>query len=303
MKDFICNPANHRDEMVVGKFIISIKKFGKEYELIILEGNEPIYPRNDDRFNCESVAKFFDDKYTAYLPAEEIEDILEIIDKSCRDFCGCCEEEIEDFESFGFYGDEGTDYASKMVCESCYDEGDPNVTVYYRNSDEPQYITSTRNTTEGDFINEWHSTDGWRGWYELKSTTYKQLFSDVILSGHSSEEMLHKLYERVNEEFEKSNIDFVRAFIRTSNVFSTHLEYWIRNDISEWFKASIILEKFKSEVDYDNTEYSTGIIMGRDELKNLGTALGKTFKTDNELMNYVKDNDTDKILETLSKNS
>ena len=43
------------------------------------------------------------------------------------------------------------------------------VLPFYGRDDQPYFISLTRNETEGDFEVEWHSTDPWRGYYQIKA--------------------------------------------------------------------------------------------------------------------------------------
>ncbi|GAH67698.1 unnamed protein product, partial [marine sediment metagenome] len=138
---------------------------------------------------------------------------------------------------------------------------------------------SCRNETDGDFRVKWHSTDPWRGYYECESGEYVEVFTDAILSGgHESEEMLKKLYDRVLERFDQEDIGFARVFCRSSNVFFTSLEIWVRRDFVQLLKAHAIIARTKGEVDYDNTLYSTGILFPRENLGKFKALLGKKYE-------------------------
>jgi hypothetical protein len=45
------------------------------------------------------------------------------------------------------------------------------------------------------------------------------VFSDAILSYHESEAMLKELNDKAMERLSQANVDFHRAFLRTSNLF------------------------------------------------------------------------------------
>jgi len=205
--------------------------------------------------------------------------------------CAMCGEVIKD-EDGPCYGEEGTDYEGKPLCEPCYYEDEPYATIYFGGEDaEPCYISSCHNETEGAFTVQWHRTDPWRGYYELKSDAYVEVFTDAILSGHESEEMLKKLYDIVLERFEEEEIDFVRAFCRSSNVFSTGLEIWVKKDLVQLLKAYIIIADAKQAVDYDNPLYSTGILMPRDALERFKSLVGQKHEvhTDADLIDVVEE--------------
>ena len=181
--------------------------------------------------------------------------------------CANCDQPIVPSEPgfLPFTGDRGTSYAGKPICDNCYDDdlSEPCATIYYNDSDEePKLIGSCRNETEGDFTVEWHSTDAWRGYFELKSERFVELFTDAILSGHESEKMLKQLHDKLREKLEEHKIEYVRAFCRSSNVFMTSLEIWVEKD--KLFIAQLTLAMLKREVNYDDPLYSTGILMPRE---------------------------------------
>ncbi|MBA7466228.1 hypothetical protein ES707_01405 [subsurface metagenome] len=204
--------------------------------------------------------------------------------------CALCGEPIvpRDPGDRPYTGDTGTAYEGKPVCDTCYDEDtcEPAATIYYGGDhDEPHLIGSCRNETEGDFQVKWHSTDPWRGYHECESDGYVEVFTDAILSGHESEEMLKKLYDRVLERFDEEDIGFARVFCRSSNVFMTSLEIWVKRDFVQLLKAHAIIAQARGEVDYDNPLYSTGILFPRENLEKFKKLLGKKYNitTDKDL--------------------
>lgn len=71
--------------------------------------------------------------------------------------CSICDERIKKIEAY--FGDNGTPYENKPLCESCYYEDEPAATVFYRRGDQPYVISGTMNETEGDFSDQWRNTD------------------------------------------------------------------------------------------------------------------------------------------------
>ncbi len=105
--------------------------------------------------------------------------------------CSICEETIRKTEAY--FGDVGTFYEHKPLCEICYYEDEPCATVLYKGDDQPYVISHTRDETDGDFAVEWRSTDPWRGYYETKSDKYSLVNTAELLAWHESEKMLgHK---------------------------------------------------------------------------------------------------------------
>jgi hypothetical protein len=124
----------------------------------------------------------------------------------------CCEQEVEQTEVL--YGDPGTHYEGKPLCQSCYDSDEPIASVYFGDDDVPQYISHCRNETEGQFKVKWQPIDAWRGRHVVESDEYANIFNYAILSYHESEEMLAKLNEGILKEFQERGIDFGRSFRR-----------------------------------------------------------------------------------------
>lgn len=202
--------------------------------------------------------------------------------------CTSCDGLIEKKNTI-YYGDPHTHYEGKPLCETCYFEDEPIATVYYRNEQEPHFITHARNDTDGDFRAKWHSTDPWRGYFEMESERYARVFSDAILSYHESEAMLKEMNDLVIEKYSENDIDFARAFPRTSNVFSTGFEIWSEKNPVKLLKAYVILNDVKQQVSYDDPLYSTGIIFDRETLGKLQSALGGKYKIekDSDVLNLV----------------
>lgn len=114
--------------------------------------------------------------------------------------------------------------------------------------------------------------------------------------------MLAKLNERILQEFVETGIDFARSFSRTSNLFCTRYYVWIKKNRIQILMAHCILQKLKKEVNYDDSLYSTGILMNQDDLKKLQQMLGGKFRIENDsdLMNLVE-NKGEKLLDKIQK--
>lgn len=212
--------------------------------------------------------------------------------------CNICDELIEDRENF-YLGDQDTHYEGKPLCETCYYEDEPIATVFYRDGEEPHYISHTRNETEGDFKATWHSTDAWRGYYEMESEKYTRVFSDTILAYHESEVMLKELNDLIIQEYMTRNIDFARVFPRTSNLFATGFDIWTEKNFEKLFQAYAILQDVKKQVNYDDPLYSTGIIFDRETLGKFQSLLGSKYQVerDTDVMELVKEKGSDLLEE------
>jgi hypothetical protein len=181
---------------------ISIHKSGGAFETAFnkfkSEGN--VYPsRNQDAFwkevmeNASDLKKQFDDKE---ITEEELRDKLE-------------------------------DLAQGMLDD---DSSEPEATVFYDDSDEPHVISEYTDDTEGDFDVKWHSSDAWRGWYEVSSKKWKNIHTDTALSYSEDESELKEFDEKLQSELKGRSIPFARVFSRTSNVFSTSYDFFVKKD-------------------------------------------------------------------------
>jgi len=208
-----------------------------------------------------------------------------------------CEKQMEDDEIY--FGDEATHYERKPLCETCYYEDEPVATLYCGQQTEPYHISQARNDTCGEFRALWRSTDPWRGRYQLSSESYAMVFSDAILAYHESEAMLKELNDSVVERYSQADIDFYRAFLRTSNLFCTDYDIWVRKDPAQMLISHIILEKTKAEVDYNDPLYSTGILFDRETLGKLQSMLGKKYQIerDSDVMNLIEEKGEDLLNE------
>jgi len=177
------------------------------------------------------------------------------------------------------------------LCQSCYYEDEPVATLYRDRDEEPHVISLTRNETDGEFRAKWYSTDPWRGRYQLSSESYVMVFSDAILAYHESEAMLKELNDRAIQRFNEVGIDFYRAFLRTSNLFCTDYDIWVKKDPAQILAAHLILQGIKKEVDYNNPLYSTGIVFDRETLGKLKTVLRGKYRieTDSDVMKLVQE--------------
>ena len=121
------------------------------------------------------------------------------------------------------WGDRGTLYEDKPLCEACWEEDEACATVYYGDDETPNIIGEARNDTDGEFTLVWHSLDSWRGSYAVSSPHYALLNEAELLAWHESQTMLKSFDEAVRGLLRKHGIGYARVFSRTSNVFCREL--------------------------------------------------------------------------------
>lgn len=165
------------------------------------------------------------------------------------------------------YGDEGTLYESKPLCQTCYDEDEPCATVLYGKDETPYVISGTRNETDADFRVKWHSTDPWRGYFQTESDKYALVNTAELLAYHESEEMLARFDKRMREMFDENEIDYARVFARSSNVFYQNYDLFVKKEHE--IPARLLVAEAKHEVDYDNPDWYKRIIFDEQALSKL----------------------------------
>jgi len=203
--------------------------------------------------------------------------------------CNSCDELIENSDVY--FGEKATFYQGKPLCGPCYHDCEPIATLFRGLEKEPYCISLSRNGTDGEFSVEWKATDALRGRYKLLSQSYAMVFSDSILSYHESETMLKNLNDMAMDKLDRADIDFYRAFTRTSNVFCADYGIWAKRKPAQILVAYLIVEGIKADVDYHNPLYSTGIVFSRDEFKKLQNLLGDKYRIerDSDVVELIKE--------------
>ncbi len=200
--------------------------------------------------------------------------------------CSACEERLKKTEAY--FGDKGTFYEGKPLCETCYDEDEPCATVLYRRDDQPHIISHARDETEGDFSVSWHSTDPWRGYYETKSEKYSLVNTAELLAYHESEQMLKDFDERIRELFDEHGIDYARVFARSSNVFFQNYDLFVRKE--HVLLGSLLVARAKAEVDYNNPKWYKNIVFDEDALNKIVELFPeRQIKTDHDAARLIEE--------------
>lgn len=210
--------------------------------------------------------------------------------------CSLCDEPITDIETL-FFGGQGSELEDQPVCEMCYSDSgyEPQATVFYNGErNHGCIITPVENWTYDDptgradpwatFKVSWHSSDAWRGYYEPVCTSGNASFlcQESLLWGHESQEMIKNLFERFIEEMHNHSIKWATVVCRSSNVFYQSAEIWVESSPEHMLTAMLILSKIRTEIDYNNPIYHTGILIGRDTLQKMQN-LGFKVQTDSDV--------------------
>jgi hypothetical protein len=208
--------------------------------------------------------------------------------------CSICDERIKKIEAY--FGDKGTPYENKPLCESCYFEDEPAATVFYKGGDQPYVISHTRNETEGDFSVQWRSIDPWRGYYETKSNKYALVNTAELLAWHESEEMLKNFDERIRELFDEHNLDYARVFARSSNVFYQNYDLYVKKE--QALLGNLLVAKAKAEVDYNNPKWYRNMVFDDSALNMLAELFPERgIKTDYDAVKLIEELGSDALTE------
>jgi hypothetical protein len=182
-----------------------------------------------------------------------------------KNICACCEQEVD--EDFAFTGEEGTHYDGETLCEMCFYEGQTEAVIRLNPSNEDiddceatMRITSTMNETaeygyssRGRWKTKWHSTDAWRGYYEVEAPeNWKLLNADASLWG-LNESVLANFHNPLVRGINGYNIPLALVSCVTSNVFSTAVDWFVYvEDTEQVARVAWILAAARVAADYDS---------------------------------------------------
>jgi hypothetical protein len=119
------------------------------------------------------------------------------------------------------------------------DEQEPSATVIYGDDETPHIISEYTDTTEGDFDVKWVSTDAWRGYYELTSKNWAKVHTDVALGWSEDEQNLKKFDDELRSVLNKNGIQYARVFSRSSNVFSSGYDFFVKKEDASKVKGVV----------------------------------------------------------------
>lgn len=198
------------------------------------------------------------------------------------------------------FGDVGTFYQGKRLCETCYYESEPIATLYYGTCDTPNIISETRNETDGAFVAKWHSTDPWRGYYEVASSPYVMINEAESLAWHESQEMLRKFAETARILFEKHSINYVKAFARTSNLFCQ--TFYLFVDRTQALSGSLLVAEAKKKVGYDDPQWQKNVLFDAETLSKLSKLFPEDgIKTDEDALKLAEKHGENLIPELVAR--
>lgn len=154
--------------------------------------------------------------------------------------------------------------------ETIQSEDEAEATVFYSNGGEngdPEYpceISRYKDDSNGDFTVTWHSTDAWRGYYEVKAakdSNWVLVHDDVILSMSEDEADLKRFDDFLRAFMDGTGVEYVRVFTRSSNVFSNGYDLFVEKKSSEAIERLIRILK---PLYRDDLRFATTAITGKD---------------------------------------
>lgn len=165
------------------------------------------------------------------------------------DKCECCGK-VFPAEELSELKDIDGEVTYEKICNDCrctiVEEDEPNATVFYDDDEQPHFIGSYRNDTGGDFTVKWHNTDGWRGYFDVKSSDdWVQVHDDAILSYSEDERELKNFDDEFKRILKEKGIRYARVFTRTSNVFCSGYDFFVesgKEDIAKAIKVVLALK-------------------------------------------------------------
>jgi len=208
--------------------------------------------------------------------------------------CYSCDSKIRKSEAY--YGDKGTYYEGKPLCNSCYNEDEPCATVFYGKDETPYTISHARNETDGDFRTHFVHTDAWRGYHQTESDKYALVNTAELLAYHESEEMLANFDKKIRELYDEHGIDYARVFVRSSNVFYQNYDLYAKKE--QYLPAYLLANKAKGEVEYYNPKWYRGVVFDEGSLAKLAKLFPeKNIQTDYDAVRLIEQYGEDTVSE------
>ena len=160
--------------------------------------------------------------------------------------CISCDEVIDNEDNM--MTSERGDSEGEPVCDDCFYNSTPFASAA-RNAEGSYHVTEFYNTAicEDTAIAEyfesvkWHSSDGWRGYYEGDAPSgYKQMVDGWFgtVDGHFPQDSIERFHEVWESGIlEELGVDMFMAAPITSNVFACGIEVYVSNDNIDLFKS------------------------------------------------------------------
>lgn len=148
------------------------------------------------------------------------------------------------------------------------DRSEPKATLLYGDDlygddEEPMTIGELHDTTNGEFIATWKGK-GYRGYYEVEAADpnkWKKVHDDNILGMSEDAENLKSFDELIRKAMDDNKIRYVRAFARSSNIFSTGYDLFVEADQAERVESLI---NMLAPIYRDPKKYAVTAYTGKD---------------------------------------
>ena len=192
------------------------------------------------------------------------QELIKLIEeKQEQKVCDSCSEVLN--ENNEIYSEE----QDKWVCQTCYDEDEPCLTIKTNDLEldgvdnlgieeglVTLFVRHYSNDTGGEFKAKYVRTDGWRGYYDvIASKAWKKFHSDCILAYSGDAQQLEDFDEKLEQYLNKLGVRFAKVFSRTSNLFSSGYDFFVRR---EDFKKAEDVERTAKVIETLKQKYRDG---------------------------------------------
>jgi len=204
--------------------------------------------------------------------------------------CISCEEKAKDIAKE--YGEDriedGFHLEKGWICFPCYeqDESYANTVIFFNTNGCYDSIEGKEggtvcrvgeyiDETNGEFRFKYHKTDGWRGYYEPESDEWTNIHSDCILSYSKDSHDLKEFDIEISEIIEQLGIPYAKVFSKTSNVFSTGYDLFVKNGDETLIEEKIeeLKEKYR-----DIHQFTLTALTGKDEFDEKDEILVEAYR-------------------------
>lgn len=136
-----------------------------------------------------------------------------------------------------------------LICEDCFEQERREPAAWLVHSTgkrewiSPHISSYELEGEESPARISWTRIDPWRGYYSLQPTDgWSILQSDAILQSSQDAAQLKEFDQKLTQRLEEMGIEYIKAFTKTSNLFSTGYDLLVREeDISKIRAISVIL--------------------------------------------------------------
>jgi hypothetical protein len=157
----------------------------------------------------------------------------------------------------GYEDDESLSAVDKMLTD---DKEDPKATLIsdevFSSGSEQGSIGEYHDDSEGQIAVRWVDSGGYRGYYESyapKGSNYVKVHDDNILAYSEDEAKLKEFDDEVTAGFKEKGVKWMKVFPRSSNLFSTGYDLFVRKNNAKQAEGIIKAAAEKHRPSYIDT--------------------------------------------------